>query len=67
MIHILPFFDENSEFKYNDLVCHCLGYTKKDIVIDYVDNEGQSKILERILSEKKAGKCDCAQRNPKGR
>lgn len=53
-------------FNDNDLVCYCFQYTKKQIEDDYID-KGQSMILERIMAEKKAGGCDCAHRNPKGR
>ena len=67
MIEIRSYSQERNEFKDDDLVCYCFGYTRKDIEKDYVDNNGQSRILERITFEKKAGKCDCAQKNPKGR
>ena len=49
------------------LVCFCFGYTRKDIEKDYLGNNCRSTILERIMFEKRAGKCDCARRNPKGR
>jgi hypothetical protein len=58
---------ESNEFRDDELVCYCFGYRKKDIEKDYVVNNGQSTILERITFEKNAGKCDCAQKNPKGR
>lgn len=57
---------KRNEFKDNDLVCYCFEYTKKDIEKDYLDN-GRSTIFERIIFEKKAGQCDCTQKNPKGR
>ncbi|MDQ1331902.1 MAG: hypothetical protein QG578_2172 [Thermodesulfobacteriota bacterium] len=57
---------ETGEFKDDDLVCYCFGYTKKDIAKDYRDN-GRSVILEKIAFEKKAGGCNCAVKNPKGR
>ncbi len=53
-------------FRDDDLVCYCFQYTKKQIEDDYIDN-GRSIILERIIAEKKAGGCECAQKNPKGR
>ena len=56
---------KRNEFKDNDLVCYCFEYTKKDIEKDYLDN-GRSTIFERIIFEKKAGQCDCTQKNPKG-
>ena len=49
----------------NELVCYCFGYTAADIEKD-VRLNGRSTILERILTEKKAGKCRCAVKNPRG-
>ena len=60
------FFVEAGEFKDDDLVCYCFGYTRKDIEKDYLD-KGRSLILEKIVIEKKAGGCNCAVKNPKGR
>ena len=57
---------KRNEFKDNDLVCYCFEYTKKDIEKDYLNN-GRSTIFERIIFDKKAGQCDCTQKNPKGR
>ncbi|MCD4762572.1 MAG: hypothetical protein K8R28_00955 [Desulfobacterales bacterium] len=57
---------KRNEFKDNDLVCYCFEYTKKDIEKYYLDN-GRSTIFERIIFEKKAGQCNCTQKNPKGR
>lgn len=54
------------EFNENDLVCYCFKFTRKQIEKDYFDN-GRSTILEKIAHEKKAGGCDCVQKNPKGR
>ena len=50
----------------DDLVCYCFGYTESDIEED-VRLNGKSTILEKILSEKKAGACQCSEKNPKGR
>mgnify|MGYP001254131802 CR=1 FL=1 len=66
MIQLSPPAQEKNEFKDNDLVCYCFQYTRRQIEKDYTDN-GRSIILERIMLEKKTGKCDCAQKNPKGR
>jgi hypothetical protein len=52
---------ENSEE-----ICYCFGFTKQDIEQDFIKN-GRSLILEKISAEKKAGGCDCATKNPKGR
>ncbi len=48
------------------IICYCFDYTEEDIEIDYAGN-GQSTIMERIISEKKDGKCKCETNNPKGR
>ncbi|MBW1925340.1 MAG: (2Fe-2S)-binding protein [Deltaproteobacteria bacterium] len=50
----------------NDLICYCFGYTEKDIEADARAN-GRSLIMERIQGKKRAGTCDCAAQNPKGR
>lgn len=50
----------------NELVCYCFNYTARDIAED-ARVHGRSTILERILAEKKAGACQCATKNPKGR
>jgi hypothetical protein len=47
-------------------ICYCFGYTKQDIEQDVIKN-GRSLILEKISAAKKAGGCDCAAKNPKGR
>ncbi len=67
MIKIRSYSQERNGCKDNELVCYCFGYTKEDIEKDYADSNGQSTILERIRFEKRAGQCDCAQKNPKGR
>jgi hypothetical protein len=67
MIKIGSYPQERNEFKDDELVCYCFGYTREDIEKDCVDNNGQSTILEKISFEKNAGKCDCAQKNPTGR
>lgn len=54
------------DFPSDDLVCYCFGYTRHDIEQDYIEN-GQSNIMARIATEKKAGGCDCAVKNPRGR
>lgn len=49
-----------------ELVCHCFGYTDQDILED-IEKNGRSLILERIVEAKRSGGCDCARKNPKGR
>ena len=62
---LAPHASEKTVFQKDDLVCFCFGYTRNDIEQDYI-NDGRSKIMERIASEKKAGGCDCAVKNSKG-
>ncbi|MBU1042118.1 MAG: (2Fe-2S)-binding protein [Proteobacteria bacterium] len=50
----------------NDLVCHCFGYTAKDIEQDVLKH-GRSTLIERIRATLKAGESQCATKNPKGR
>jgi hypothetical protein len=61
-----PLFKEKSEFQSDDLVCYCFGFTRNDIEEDYI-RTGQSAILAKIVSAKKSGGCDCANKNPKRR
>lgn len=49
------------------MVCYCFNYTEKDIIDDVFANKGESRIMKRIMAEKKAGNCQCEQKNPKGR
>ncbi len=57
---------EKTEFNDDELVCYCFQYTKKQIEDDFIKH-GKPTILERIALAKKKGKCDCANKNPKGR
>jgi hypothetical protein len=54
------------EFGDDEMVCYCFGHTRKAIEQDFISN-GQSLIMAQIASAKKAGGCDCAVKNPKGR
>lgn len=47
-------------------ICFCFGYRVSDIRHDLLAH-GRSTIMERILSEKKQGACQCTSKNPKGR
>ena len=51
-----------TDYKLDDLVCYCFGYTVNDIEQDFVKNE-RSLIIEKIAAEKKAGGCDCVNKN----
>lgn len=48
-----------------ELICHCFGYTRAAIAEDLM-RHGRSRILERIVAEKRLGACRCAVKNPKG-
>ena len=50
----------------DDLICYCFGYSVDDIEQDFIKN-GRSTINAKIAAEKKAGGCDCVNKNPKGR
>jgi hypothetical protein len=50
-----------------NLVCYCFGFSEEDIIRDVRENNGISSILERILSEKKKGGCNCKTNHPQGR
>lgn len=49
-----------------ELICYCFGHTAKDIENDYTAH-GKSLIMETIVSDKMAGRCQCKDKNPKGR
>jgi hypothetical protein len=66
MIEINPRQSKRNQFNDDDFVCYCFIHTKKDIENDYLKNN-RSLILEKITLEKRMGKCNCAQKNPKGR
>jgi hypothetical protein len=66
MIEINLSQSKRNQFNDDDLVCYCFIHTKRDIENDYLKNN-RSLILEKITLEKRMGKCNCAQRNPKGR
>ena len=55
-----------SLFQPDELVCFCFGYSRQDIEADFIQHH-RSLIQEKIAAEKKAGGCDCAHKNPKGR
>ena len=49
-----------------DYICYCFEYTRQHIMEDLEQN-GRSLIMEKIQTEKKFGNCQCADKNPKGR
>ena len=49
------------------IVCYCWGYTDEDIRQDVFEHNGKSTIMEKIKAEKKAGRCECETKNPKGK
>jgi len=66
MLEIKPNIPKRNEFSDDDLVCYCFEYTKKDIENDF-DKNSRSLIYEKIVSEKRAGGCNCASNNPYGK
>ena len=48
------------------LICYCFGYTEDALRRDVLEH-GRSLIMERIVAEKKGGRCQCAEKNPAGR
>jgi len=66
MIEIEPNYQKRNEFKDDDFVCYCFKYTKRDIKNDFIKNN-RSLIYEKIAIDKKAGGCNCATENPKGK
>jgi hypothetical protein len=66
MLEIEPNCKKRNEFEDDDLVCYCFHYTKADIENDFTEN-GRSLIYAKIAFEKKAGGCNCATENPKGK
>lgn len=50
----------------NELICHCFGHSASDIESDVI-RHGRSLILDKIISEKRVGGCNCSVKNPKGR
>lgn len=50
-----------------NLICYCFGYSEEDIIKDVLENNGTSSILERILTEKKNGACNCTFKHPESR
>jgi hypothetical protein len=63
-IHAKAFNPDDAQI--DNLICYCFDYTKNDIEQDFIRN-GRSLIMEKIAAEKKAGGCDCANKNPKRR
>lgn len=51
----------------SDLVCYCFEYTAADIEKDLKANHGQSRILQKIIKEKRAGGCQCSTLHPESR
>lgn len=49
----------------DELVCHCFGFTARDIEQD-LDAHGRSTLIERIKATLTAGESQCAVKNPKG-
>jgi copper chaperone CopZ len=63
---VIPDESREKSKQTDDRICYCFGYTRDDIEQDFVNN-GRSLIMEKIAAEKKAGGCDCGDKNPKGK
>ncbi|MFH1662377.1 MAG: hypothetical protein ABH934_00405 [Chloroflexota bacterium] len=50
-----------------ELICYCFGYTERDIIDDYIKNNGSSTILKRIAAAKKNNTCECEVKHPQKR
>ena len=50
----------------SEFICYCFNHTAKDIEQD-IKKHGKSTIMETIMADKKAGRCQCKTKNPKGR
>ncbi len=48
------------------IICYCHNHTAEDLKKDAIEH-GKSVIMEQIIAESKAGNCNCATNNPKGR
>ena len=51
----------------NKLVCYCFNHSEAEIVQDVQQNNGRSRILEEIITEKQKGACQCSTKHPEGR
>jgi len=48
-------------------VCYCFEHSEDEIRREVRENNGRSRILEKILAEKKAGTCRCSETHPEDR
>ncbi|MBI5558416.1 MAG: hypothetical protein HY885_12340 [Deltaproteobacteria bacterium] len=49
-----------------ETICYCFGYSRLEIREDALKH-GRSIIMEKIMAESRAGACNCAVNNPRGR
>jgi hypothetical protein len=47
-------------------ICYCFGYRVSDLEKDLIAH-GRSTIMAKVMAEKKAGRCQCPEKNPQGR
>ncbi len=47
-------------------MCYCFGWTKEKI-IEQIQKQGYTTIIEEISTKIKANKCDCIRKNPSGK
>jgi hypothetical protein len=50
----------------DEIICYCHNHTADDLERDVLKH-GRSLIMEQIITESKAGNCNCKSNNPKGR
>ncbi len=50
----------------NRTICYCFNHTIEDLEKDVAEH-GRSTIMEQIITDSKAGNCNCQTKNPKGR
>ena len=49
-----------------DYICYCFKHSRDAIEKDAIKH-GKSTIMAQIISESKAGNCNCKTNNPKGK
>ena len=49
-----------------EYICYCFKHTKEDLEEDVLVH-GKSTIIEQIISNSRANKCNCKENNPAGK
>mgnify|MGYP006971790404 CR=1 FL=1 len=50
----------------DEMICYCHKHTVDALEVDVLEH-GKSTIMEQIITESRAGNCNCKMNNPKGR